>query len=97
MGFERLTTGWLAALRAAGRVFFAFAIGSGCSRLTRLPSVSMKETYAPTPGMSIGSPRPQAFLDLLAADVQKWAKAQLTPAPKERARERRRAGHRSSH
>src|SRR5215203_5687657 len=29
----------------------------GCSMLTRLPSVSKNETYRPTPGISIGSPR----------------------------------------
>jgi hypothetical protein len=29
---------------------------SGCSMLTRLPSLSMNETYRPTPGISIGSP-----------------------------------------
>src|SRR5262249_60416485 len=30
--------------------------GIGCSILTRLPSVSVNETYCPTPGISSGSP-----------------------------------------
>src|SRR5262249_13128938 len=30
--------------------------GMGCSMPTRLPSVSVNETYWPTPGISIGSP-----------------------------------------
>lgn len=40
----------------AGRVETAVQRGSGWSRLTRLPSVSVNETYCRTPGISIGSP-----------------------------------------
>ena len=30
--------------------------GTGCCMLTRLPSVSVNDTYRPTPGISVGSP-----------------------------------------
>src|SRR5215468_10312584 len=45
--------------------------GIGCSILTRLPSVSVNETYCPTPGISSGSPStfPPAAVTLLTASV----------------------------
>src|SRR5262249_46477021 len=43
---------------------------SGCNMLTRLPSVSKNETYRPTPGICIGSPRtlPPSFPTRRIAD-----------------------------
>jgi hypothetical protein len=43
---------------------------SGCNMLTRLPSVSRNETYLPTPGICIGSPRtlPPSFPTRRIAD-----------------------------
>src|SRR5215475_12222835 len=45
--------------------------GIGCSILMRLPSVSVNETYCPTPGISIGSPStfPPASVTLLTASL----------------------------
>lgn len=50
--------------------------GIGCSMLTREPSVSMKATYLPTPGISIGSPRtlpPAAVTAAIAAGMSSTA------------------------
>ena len=47
---------FFAAERFFGAAAFFFGIGRGCSRLTRLPSGSANDTYAPTPGISMGSP-----------------------------------------
>src|SRR5262249_14292383 len=46
--------------------------GIGCSILTRFPSVSVNETYCPTPGISSGSPStvPPASVTRLTASVR---------------------------
>jgi hypothetical protein len=53
------------------RVFFYEYERDGWSMLTLLPSVSKKDTYNPTPGISIGSPStlPPAFSTLFICSL----------------------------